>query len=363
MQLAHAVDAEGHGHAQVGHVHLPVADDGHVANALPLIGIAFEQLGAHAAVQLLQDHVDAGKRLLHHIDGPALQRLGHDGMVGVGHAAVGDALRHLPGKTLLIDQQTDQLGNRQARMRVVDVEYALVRQQIKVVAKVLFEILDRILQGGAGEEVVLLEAQHLALVVLIFGIEHLGDHLGHLHFLHGLEVFTLSEVRQVQIGAAAGRPGAQRVDAIVVVAHHGHIIGHGVDLIGVHELKDLSAVFLALLHMAVELHGAGIFGTGDFPDVAVLQPVIRKLHLLALHQLLAEQTILVADGAAHGRNVQAGQAIQKAGGQAAQTAVAQRGFGLLRQDGLQVDAQLAKRLSIVFLRAKVDQVAIEGTAG
>lgn len=165
VQLAHAVDAEGHGHAQVGHVHLPVADDGHVANALPLIGIAFEQIGAQAAVQLLQDHVDAGKRLLHHIDGPALQRFGHDGMVGVGHAAVGDALRHLPGKALLIDQQADQLGNRQARMRVVDVENALVRQQIKVVAKVLFEILDCILQGGAGEEVVLLEAQHLALVV------------------------------------------------------------------------------------------------------------------------------------------------------------------------------------------------------
>ena len=89
-------------------------------------------------------------------------------------------------------------------MRVVNMENALVRQQVKVVAEVLFKVFDGILQGGAGEEVVLLEAQHLALVVLILRIEHLGDHLGHLHFLHGLEVLALAEMRQVQIGPAAG---------------------------------------------------------------------------------------------------------------------------------------------------------------
>ena len=152
----------------------------------------------------------------------------------------------------------------------------------------LLEILDGVLQRGAGEEVVLLEAEHFALVVLILGIEHFGDHLGYLHFLHGLEVFALAEVRQIQIGAAARRPGAKRVDTVVVVADHGHIVGHGIDLIGVHELENLAAVFLGFLHVAVELHGAGVFGAGDLPDVAVLQPVVRQLHLLSLHQLLAE---------------------------------------------------------------------------
>ena len=115
--------------------------------------------------------------------------------------------------------------------------------------------------------------------------------------------------------------------------------------------------------MAVELHGAGVFGAGDLPDVAVLQPVVRQLHLLSLHQLLAEQAVLITDGAAHGRNVQAGQAVQEAGRQSAQAAVAQRGFGLFGQDGLQVDAELPQGLGVVLLRTQVDQIAVEGAAG
>ena len=66
--------------------------------------------------------------------GPAFQRLGHDGVVGVGHATLGDAAGHIPVEPFLIDQQADQFGNGQAGMGVVDVEDALVRQQIKVVA-------------------------------------------------------------------------------------------------------------------------------------------------------------------------------------------------------------------------------------
>ena len=50
VELAHAVNAEAHRHAQVRHMHLTVADDGHVADALPLVGIADEQVGAQAAV-------------------------------------------------------------------------------------------------------------------------------------------------------------------------------------------------------------------------------------------------------------------------------------------------------------------------
>ena len=42
VQLAHAVDAGGEGNAQVGHVHLTIGDDGHMADALPLVGIAGE---------------------------------------------------------------------------------------------------------------------------------------------------------------------------------------------------------------------------------------------------------------------------------------------------------------------------------
>ncbi|MPM63384.1 hypothetical protein SDC9_110264 [bioreactor metagenome] len=67
---------------------------------------------------------------------------------------------------------------------------------------------------------------------------------------------------------------------------------------------------------------------GHLPYVAVDQPIVGQLYLLAVGQLLAEQAVFVADGAAHRGQIQCRQAVQKAGSQAAQTAVAQTRLGL-----------------------------------
>ena len=362
VELAHAVNAEAHRHAQVRHMHLTVADDGHVTDALPLVGVADEQVGAQAAVQLLQNHVDAGKGLLHHVRGPAFQRLGHDSVVGVGHATLGDTAGHIPVQPFLIDQQADQFGNCQTGMGVVDVEDALVRQQIKVVAIILFEILQRVLQGGAGEEVMLLQPQHFAFIVLVFGVQHLGDHFGHLHFFHGLHVLAFAEGAQVDALLAAGAPCAQGVDTFVIIADDGHIVGHRVDGVRADGAVAFPAVFFVLFYMAAKLNLAGVLGSGNFPYVAVGKPVVRQLHLLAVHHLLAEQAVLVTDGCAHGRQAFTGETVHEAGCQTAQTAVAQRGFRLLGQHVAELDAQFIQRLGVKILTAKIDEIAVQAAA-
>ena len=110
----------------------------------------------------------------------------------------------------------------------------------------------------------------------------------------------------------------------------------------------------------MDLHG--VLGIGDLPDVAAGQPVVRHLDLIAVHQLLAEQAELIADGAAHGGQLQRGQGVQIAGGQAAQAAVAQAGLRLLfKYDGA-VDAQLVQGLHVVFLVDEVDHVVVQRAA-
>ena len=79
---------------------------------------------------------------------------------------------------------------------------------------------------------------------------------------------------------------------------------------------------------------------GNQPCVALLLPGIGQLHLLAIHDLLAEDTQLIADGVAAGGDLQGGQAVQIAGGQAAQTAVAQTGIGLHIEDVGALEAQV-----------------------
>ena len=208
----------------------------------------------------------------------------------------------------------------------------------------------------------LLQAEHFALVVLILGVKHLGDHFRHLHFFHGFHVLAFAEGTQIDALLAAGAPRAQGVDAFVVIADDGHIVGHCVDGIRADGAVAFPAVFLVLLHMAAELNLAGVLGSGDFPHVAVGQPVIWQLHLLAVHHLLAEQAVLVADGRAHGGQAFAGQTIHKAGRQTAQTTVAQRGFRLLGQHVAELDAQFVQRLGVQILTAKVDEVAVQAAA-
>ena len=226
----------------------------------------------------------------------------------------------------------------------------------------LLEILEDILQGGGGEEILLLQAEQLALVVVVLRIEHLRDHLGQLDFLGGLNVLALAERAQVNPLGAAGRPHAQGVDGGGVVADNGHVVGHGFHgtVVAVDEAGH--AVLLHGVHLTAEMHLAGVVHHSHFPGIAVVQPAVGQLHLLAVHNLLAEQAVFIADGAAHGRQVQAGQAVQEAGRQAAQAAVAQAGFGLFLKHIVHIDAQLGQRLAVHIGGHQVQHVAVHAAA-
>ena len=356
---ADPVDGVAHGYAQVGHVHHAVGDDCHVADPIPLAGEVVPQPGAQPTVDLLQDLIHPGQQLLHHVLRPLFQCLGHDGVVGVGHGLLHNGGSLVPAQAFLVHEQAHHFGDGEAGMGVVDVDAHLLRQQAEVVAVELLKVTDDVLQGGAGEEVGLLQPQHLALVVVVFRIEHLGDHGGGLNGLHRLVVLALAEGLEVEALGAPGRPHAQGVHRLRVIAHNGHVVGHGFHRVVILVDKLGLAVLRGLFHVTAEVHLAGVLHHGHFPGIAVGQPAVRQLHLLAVHNLLAEQAVFVADGAAHGRQVQAGQAVQEAGGKPSQAAVAQAGFRLFLQQVGDVVAQFAEGLLVYVRGYKVQHVAIQ----
>ena len=169
---------------------------------------------------------------------------------------------------------------------------------------------------------------------------------------------AVAEGTKVEGGGGAGRPGAQGVDAVVLVANHGHIIGDGFDGVGILGFEYLAAIQFLFLHVAAKLDLAGIFGNGDLPHVAVAGPVVRHFHLLTVDQFLAEQAVLIADGAAHGRQLLGSKTVHEAGSQTAKAAVAQRGFRLFGQDLQKIHTQLSQRFFIYFFAGQVNQVAV-----
>ena len=248
-------------------------------------------------------------------------------------------------------------------MRIVDVEGDLLRQQGHVVTVQALEVLDRILERRGGEEVVLLEAQHLALVMAVLRIENLGDHLGQLPFLHRAGIVTAGEGSQVDALRRTGRPHAQRVDRLGIVADDRDVVGHGDDGLVILQLGKELAVHPMLLDMTAEVHLDGILERGDVPVVAVFQPAVRHLDLLAVDDALAEQAVFVTDGAAHRGQIQRRERIHKARGQTAQTAVAGSRFGLLVEHLAHFQPEIRERRLVFLGRAQIEQIVVHPAAG
>ena len=101
-----------------------------------------------------------------------------------------------------------------------------------------------------------------------------------------------------------------------------------------------------LFHVAVEVHLNGAFGsTFCIQTRAARQPEVRQLRLPTLNELLAENTVFIAQGIAHGRVALGGQAVKEAGGKAAEAAVAQAGVRLLFVKVIELYAHFGKRFA------------------
>ena len=361
MQGADAVDLVAGGQAEVVHPDLAAGNDGHPVELALVVAVEGPQLFHEAAVDLGGDGVDAGHLLLVELHAPALQGLAHDGVVGVAQGAGGDVPGLVPLVVVLVHEQTHELGNAEGGMGVVDVDGYLVGQGAQGLVALDVAPQDG-LQGGRAEEILLAQAQALALDVVVGGIEDLGKGLGHGVLLQGAHVVAPGEGRHVEALGELGGPEDQLVHRIGVVAGDVEVVGNGHDG-GVAVLGHLElAVVIPLPDLAAEADLHRVVLLGDQPDVAHLEPVVGELHLPAVHDLLLEDAELVADGVAGGGIAETGEGVQVAGGQAAQAAVAQARVGIQGVEIRDVDVQILQSLGEDLLHAEVEEVVAQGGA-
>ena len=343
MQGGYAVDGVAAHDGQVGHAHLAVVallDQGHLLHAGQVVRPAQGDLLEEAGVDLVDDLQMARQHLLHQAHRPALQGLRQQGMVGVAEGAGGDVPGLLPRQIRLVHEVAHQLGHRHGGMGVVELDGVLLGKGVPV-RVVLAVAADDVAHRAGDQEVLLDEAQLLARVGGVGGIEHLGDGLRPVLLLHRLHVFALVEHIQAEALGGARAPQAQHVDRVHPEADDRHVVGHAFQHLPVHPDRLLAAAHGGhVLDAAIDQHGHGVLGAHHLPRVAELQPVVRALLLPAVLELLAEQAVLVAEAVAVAGILHGGQRIEEAGGQAAQAAVAQAGVRLLAQQSVEVDLQV-----------------------
>ncbi len=203
VDLSDTVDGVRAHNAQVGHVDTLDAvllNQRHASHLVVVAGEASLDVLQVSEVYLVDDLQVTGQESAQAAHGPSLQGLLHERVVGVGARAHRDVPRLLPGQALVVDQDTHELRDGERRMRVVELNGHLVREVAEVVAGDFaraelggLEATDDVLESGRAQEVLLLDAQVLALGHIVVRVQHAGDVLGVVAIAHGLDVVTVVE--------------------------------------------------------------------------------------------------------------------------------------------------------------------------
>ena len=162
-------------------------------------------------VQQIDDLHVARQQPLHQRHRPGFERFGQEGVVGVGKGRLGDRPGVVPLDPVEIDQNAHQLGDRDRRMRVVELNGVVIAERADVL--VLLDVpADQVEQGGGGEEIFLPQPQFLAGRRRVAGVEDLGDRRGPYRLREGADIVGGVEGVELERIGRPGRPQAQRVD-------------------------------------------------------------------------------------------------------------------------------------------------------
>ena len=144
------------------------------------------------------------------------------------------------------------------------------------------------LHGGRNEEILLLQPQGLALIVVVLRIQHFGDDVRHGPLLPGPQVLPLAEQLHVDGLGTLGVPQPQGVHLLGIVPGDLHVARHrqhtGIVLMHHHQV----AVVPPGADLAAKVDLLRLLRLGHEPCIAQILPVVGQLHLLAVHDLLLE---------------------------------------------------------------------------
>ena len=145
----------------------------------------------------------------------------------------------------------------------------------------------------------------------VIGIEHFNNALSKVFLLYSLYIVSFIKGFQVKLYNRLCIPDTQCVYNIVAIADDGQIIRYSINGLIIRLDKT---VFVGLFipyntDIAAKLDLLLILSTFDLKRIAILSPVIRHFHLIAIFDLLLEKTVFITDTASVRRIAQCGQRI------------------------------------------------------
>ena len=221
-------------HRQPGHPYATVVgfiDNRGPAQQRNIIGIVLLHGFQKIVINLENNLQMARQDFPQHLDRPGLQRLAHQGMVGVGEDLTGHPESVIPAEAVFVNQQTHQLRDRQHRMGVVEVDSNFICQVVIGLIQLVMAK-KNILHRRRNEEIFLTQAQLAPGVGRVVRIQYPGDVFGMVFIFYRREVISLIKFTEVNLAAGLGAPQAQGVGGIGFITRDNLIVGHRDDLFG-----------------------------------------------------------------------------------------------------------------------------------
>ena len=283
-------------------------------------------------------------------------------MVGVRNGIGHDTPRLVPAETVLVHENAHELRDNERGVGVVYLNDMVLGKGANV-AVALHVLAHDALHGRRDEEILLLEPQLLALNVVVGGIEHLGDDLAHGALLKALYILALGEQVHIERRGAACIPKAQGVDRLALVACDEHISRHGGD----GGVADMLGVVVAVIipvrnDVSAKAHLDGLVRAGHEPALGCRAPVVGDLGLLAVPYLLPEDAQLVAYRVARCGNTERRHGVHVAGGESAETAVAETCVVFLLENVACVSSEVTERPDERFGNAQIEGIFHKASA-
>ena len=237
---------------QVGHADRALGvlgDDRHAAHAQLVVRVGLAQLGHELLVDPVDDLEVPRQQLAQELHRPDLEGLGQQGVARVREALLRDGPGLVPLPAALVDEDPHELGDRDDGVGVVELEDDALGQvaQVEVARQHLVE---EVAQRARDEEVLLLEAQLLALRRRVLRVEDLGDVLRERLRPDGLRVVAGVEDLQVERPRRAGAPQPQGVHAAVLEARDHVVVGDAEDAPARHPAGARDAVVVVAARCA-----------------------------------------------------------------------------------------------------------------
>ena len=318
VDFRNAVDAVAAQYGQMSHVNLTVPKDGYAAGFVFVARIEAAHFLEPAVVDFFDDEINARQERLEHGDRPFFHGFRQNRVVRIGHGTARNIPCVFPGHAFLVEEDAHQFRHDQSRMGVVDVDGDVLVELVHAFLVFSLIVTYDALQACRNHEVFLHQAQAAAIFRAVFRIEEAGNEL-YVVLVAERPVAVAEGQLAVQVFPGVfGPPQAQRIDGVVMIANDRNVVRDGADrrIIFVNAF-ELSVFRRPHVGVAAEADVYGLIYSLDFPGIAVDQPVVRKLYLLAVDDALVEQPVLVADAASVSRQLQRRQGVDEAGCQTA----------------------------------------------